>query len=220
VYSIFYALPKLDMETKGSNTVQYSSSTVGKKRKSPKQGKKKSPKQRKKKSPQGSKNIFLLTIHGFIHGLLIDHFVYVCAGAKPRAQWNILLEKSLVEILHEHDTPYHRGQNGWSGESWSAMVDMFHQRNPHVRFDKSQVHDKEKELKRDYRMLKDALGQSGVGWIDSKFMLDAEPHLWDNLAIVSYCAIVVLVEFYLQYFGPSLLLHLYIAVIWSKNLEV
>ncbi|XP_071683467.1 uncharacterized protein [Lolium perenne] len=144
------------METKGSNTVHPAPKTVCKKRKSPKQGKKKSPKQRKMKSPQ---------------------------GAKPRAQWNILLEKSLVEILHEHDTPYHRGQNGWSGESWSAMVDMFHRRNPHVRFDKSQVHDKEKELKRDYRMLKDALGQSGVGWNESKFMLDAEPHLWDNLAI-------------------------------------
>jgi hypothetical protein len=29
--------------------------------------------------------------------------VYACAGAKPRAQWNAMLEKSLVEILHEHD---------------------------------------------------------------------------------------------------------------------
>ncbi|KAM0917825.1 hypothetical protein ACQ4PT_009249 [Festuca glaucescens] len=131
---------------------------MGKKKKSPKQGKKKSPKQGRKKSPQ---------------------------GVKPRAQWTVLLEKSLVDILHEHDTPYHRGQNGWSGESWSAMVDMFHQRNPHVRFDKSQFHDKEKELKRDYRMLKDALGQSGVGWIDSEYKLDAEPHLWENMATVN-----------------------------------
>ncbi|KAM0866019.1 hypothetical protein ACQ4PT_042901 [Festuca glaucescens] len=64
------------------------------------------------------------------------------------------------------------------------MVDMFHQRNPHVRFDKSQVHDKEKELKMDYRILKDALGQSGVGWIESEFKLDAEPHLWENLEII------------------------------------
>jgi hypothetical protein len=111
--------------------------------------------------------------------------VYACAGAKPRAQWNAMLEKSLVEILHEHDNPYHRGQNGWSGETWTAMVDMFHTRNPHVRFDKSQVHDKEKELKRDWKMLKDARNQSGVGWIDSQSKLDAEPHLWENLETVS-----------------------------------
>ncbi|KAM0892054.1 hypothetical protein ACQ4PT_026024 [Festuca glaucescens] len=63
------------------------------------------------------------------------------------------------------------------------MVNMFPQRNQHVRFDKSQVHDKEKELKRYYRMLKDAREQSGVGWIASEFKLDVEPHLWDNLAI-------------------------------------
>jgi hypothetical protein len=54
-----------------------------------------------------------------------------------------------------------------------------------VRFDKSQVHDKEKELKRDWKMLKDARNQSGVGWIDSQSKLDAEPHLWENLETVS-----------------------------------
>ena len=53
-------------------------------------------------------------------------------------------------------------------------------------FDKSQVQDKEKELKRDYRMLKDARQQSGVGWDESNFKLLAEPHMWDNLEIVGY----------------------------------
>uniref|UniRef100_A0ACD5ZEJ0 Uncharacterized protein n=1 Tax=Avena sativa TaxID=4498 RepID=A0ACD5ZEJ0_AVESA len=94
-----------------------------------------------------------------------------------------MLEKSLVEILHEHENSYHRGQNGWSGVIWIAMVDIFHERNQHVKFAKSQVHDKEKELKRDYRMLKDARQQSGVGWIESEFKLEAEPHLWESLAI-------------------------------------
>lgn len=105
---------------------------------------------------------------------------------KQRAQWNARLEKSLVQILHEHDNSYHRGQNGWSKESWNAMAGLFLERNPHVSFDKSQVQDKEKELKRDYRMLKDARQQSGVGWEESTFKLQAEPHLWDNLEIVGY----------------------------------
>jgi hypothetical protein len=65
------------------------------------------------------------------------------------------------------------------------MANMFHKRNPHVRFEKSQVHDKEKELKRDWKMLKDARNQSGVGWIDSQSRLDAEPNLWENLETVS-----------------------------------
>jgi len=128
---------------------------------------------------------------------MMDHFVYACAGVKQRAQWNTMLEKSLVDILHEHDNPYHRGQNGWSGETWNAMVEIFHDRNKHVKFDKSQVQDKEKELKRDYRLLKDARMQSGVGWQESTFKLQAEPHLWENLAIVSYLLIYlsILVNF-------------------------
>ena len=97
-----------------------------------------------------------------------------------------MLEKSLVEILHEHDSTYHRGQNGWSRENWNTMVDLFLERNPYVKLDKSQIQDKEKELKRDYRMLKDARMQSGVGWLEKTFKLQAEPHLWDNLEVVSY----------------------------------
>uniref|UniRef100_A0ACD5VR40 Uncharacterized protein n=1 Tax=Avena sativa TaxID=4498 RepID=A0ACD5VR40_AVESA len=131
-------------------------STMGKKWLSPKHTKRPSPKYRKKSSPK---------------------------GRKERAIWNAMLEKSLVDILHEHDNAYHRGQNGWSGETWSAMVDIFHNRNQHVKFAKTQVHDKEKELKRDYKMLNEARKQSGVGWNESEFKLEAEPHLWENLAI-------------------------------------
>ena len=121
----------------------------------------------------------------FIDDLLMGYFGCACAAAKQRAQWNNLLEKSLMDILHEHDTPYHRGQNGWSGEVWNEMVKIFQQKNTHVKLEKSQIQDKEKELKRDYRMLKDARMQSGVGWRESDFTLQADPHLWDNLEIVS-----------------------------------
>jgi hypothetical protein len=34
-------------------------------------------------------------------------------------------------------------------------------------------------------MLRDARKQSGVGWIEERSMIQAEPHLWDNLEIVS-----------------------------------
>ncbi|CAM0909897.1 unnamed protein product [Alopecurus aequalis] len=129
---------------------------TGKKKDSPKHFKRPSPKISKRSSPKAE---------------------------KQRAQWNARLEKSLVEILHEHNNDYHRGLNGWSRETWNEMVNVFHERNQHVNFDKSQVQDKEKELKRDYRMLKDARSQSGVGWRETDYKLQAEPHLWDNLAV-------------------------------------
>ncbi len=65
------------------------------------------------------------------------------------------------------------------------MVTLFHDTHKHVNFTKSQIQDKEKELKRDYRMIKDARKQSGVGWSESRCMIEAEAHLWNNLEIVS-----------------------------------
>ncbi|KAM0911440.1 hypothetical protein ACQ4PT_013458 [Festuca glaucescens] len=63
------------------------------------------------------------------------------------------------------------------------MVKIFNSRHKHVHFTKSQIQDKEKDLKRDYNMLRDARKQSGVGWIEERSMICAEPHLWDNLEI-------------------------------------
>lgn len=102
---------------------------------------------------------------------------------KSRAEWNLELEKALVEILLQHNTPYHRGWNGWNGEIWNMMVEIFHARRTYVKFSKSQVQDKEKELKRDYKMLKEARKQSGVDWDEIRCMIQADEHLWDEMTI-------------------------------------
>ena len=54
-----------------------------------------------------------------------------------------------------------------------------------LKFSKSQIQDKEKELKREYRMLKEARKQSGVGWDNKRCMIEAHTDLWDNLMIAS-----------------------------------
>ena len=77
----------------------------------------------------------------------------------------------------EHNNAYHRGKNGWSRETWNDMVNMFHDRNKHVNFEKLQIQDKEKELKREYRTIKDARMQSGVGWCEEDYKIQADEHL-------------------------------------------
>ncbi|XP_040378720.1 uncharacterized protein LOC107303897 [Oryza brachyantha] len=58
----------------------------------------------------------------------------------------------------------------------------FHDKFPHVTFSRGQIQDKEKELKRDYRCLKDARSQSGVSWDDKLGMIVADdPTLWSNI---------------------------------------
>uniref|UniRef100_A0ACD5YDI6 Uncharacterized protein n=1 Tax=Avena sativa TaxID=4498 RepID=A0ACD5YDI6_AVESA len=103
--------------------------------------------------------------------------------SKDRASWNAELEKSLVDLLHEHNTPQYKGQNGWSSDAWNKIVKRFQASHPYVTYTKGQIQDKEKELKRVYKMLKEARKQSGASWNDKRSMIEAEEALWDNLII-------------------------------------
>ncbi|XP_040383078.1 uncharacterized protein LOC102710734 [Oryza brachyantha] len=100
---------------------------------------------------------------------------------KSRASWNHVLEKTLVELLHEHNTADYRGQNGWTTDAWNKIVKEFHERDKYVTFTKSQIQEKEKELKREYRLLKEARKQSGVSWNNQRCMIEAEPAIWNNI---------------------------------------
>uniref|UniRef100_A0A8I6YW56 Myb/SANT-like domain-containing protein n=1 Tax=Hordeum vulgare subsp. vulgare TaxID=112509 RepID=A0A8I6YW56_HORVV len=102
---------------------------------------------------------------------------------EDRAQWNASLEKDLVDLLREHATPEHRGQNGWSSEAWNKIVKKFHQKNPYARYEKKKIQEKEKELKTDYRMIKEIRKQSGVSWDDQQCKILADPPLWKNIII-------------------------------------
>ncbi|WVZ83570.1 LOW QUALITY PROTEIN: hypothetical protein U9M48_030702 [Paspalum notatum var. saurae] len=76
---------------------------------------------------------------------------------KSRAAWNTILEKTLVDLLHEHNTPE-------TPEAWNKIAKEFQERESNVGFTKVQIQDMEKELKRDYRALKEATNQSGASW--------------------------------------------------------
>ncbi|XP_035823105.1 uncharacterized protein [Zea mays] len=116
-----------------------------------------------------------------------------CSGAKKsgssprvvkqRADWNPGLERSLVDILHEFKESGYRGDNGWNSEGWNRMVEEFHVRNKYVSFTKSQIQDKEGQLKRDYKMLKAAKQQSGSTWNEKRNMVEGPPALWENLMV-------------------------------------
>ncbi|XP_020399290.1 uncharacterized protein [Zea mays] len=115
-----------------------------------------------------------------------------CSGAKKsgssprvkqRADWNPGLERYLVDILHEFKDSGYRGDNGWNSEGWNRMVKEFHVRNKYVSFTKSQIQDKEGQLKIDYKMLKAAKQQSGSTWNEKRNMVEGPPALWENLMV-------------------------------------
>ncbi|KAE8782390.1 hypothetical protein D1007_44232 [Hordeum vulgare] len=68
------------------------------------------------------------------------------------------------------------------------MVTQLHAKHKHVKFSKLEIQDKEKDLKREYMMLKEARKQSSVSWDDKRCMIEAHTDLWDNL-MISYPSI-------------------------------
>jgi hypothetical protein len=81
--------------------------------------------------------------------------------------------------------PPYRAQNGWSPDAWNKIVFEFHKKHEYVTFNKIQIQEKERELKREYKILKEARKQSGVSWNEKRCMIIVEPTIWDNIITVS-----------------------------------
>ncbi|RCV18073.1 hypothetical protein SETIT_3G271100v2 [Setaria italica] len=98
-----------------------------------------------------------------------------------RAAWSYMHEKGLVDILKElANLPMLKGQNGWTAEGWRSITNKFNDMFPMANFTKQQVQEKEKELKRSYKIIKEAR-KSGVGWNDTLGMIIADPKGWEKL---------------------------------------
>uniref|UniRef100_K3XT71 Myb/SANT-like domain-containing protein n=1 Tax=Setaria italica TaxID=4555 RepID=K3XT71_SETIT len=98
-----------------------------------------------------------------------------------RATWSYTYEKGLVDILKElANVPMFKGQNGWTAEGWRNITNKFNDMFPTTHFTKQQVQEKEKELKGNYKIIKEAR-KSGVGWNDTLGMIIAEPKGWEKL---------------------------------------
>jgi hypothetical protein len=102
-------------------------------------------------------------------------------AGKTRANWNSMLEKTLDDLLHEHNTPEYKGNNDWTLDAWNKIAKEFQERERYAGFSKAQIQEKEKELKRDYKILKYAKKQSEVSWNERRCMIQANPPIWDNI---------------------------------------
>ncbi|XBH98994.1 hypothetical protein VPH35_128426 [Triticum aestivum] len=98
-----------------------------------------------------------------------------------RAKWSHQMKLFLVRLLKDYDVPGFRTHNAWSKEAWTNIVSRLNQR-----FDQSftlnQVKQKEQDLKRDYRNVKELLDQSGFGWDKDRKMVDAPDNVWASFA--------------------------------------
>ncbi|KAJ1283670.1 hypothetical protein BS78_03G146400 [Paspalum vaginatum] len=87
----------------------------------------------------------------------------------------------LINVLKDHDVPGFRTQNAWSKEAWTNIFcrvnTMFG-----TSFSPNQVKQKEQDLKKDYRSVKDLSAESGFGWDPERIVVDAPPSVWASFA--------------------------------------
>jgi len=87
----------------------------------------------------------------------------------------------LINLLKEHDVPGFRTQNAWSKEAWTNIVRRLNAKFG-TSFSLNQVKQKEQDLKKDYRSVKDLLAESGFGWDKERMMVDAPASVWASFA--------------------------------------
>ncbi|BAT11231.1 Os10g0468301, partial [Oryza sativa Japonica Group] len=102
-------------------------------------------------------------------------------GTAKRARWSHQMKMFLIELLTDHDVPGFRTQNAWSKEAWTNIVCRLNTKFG-TSFTTNQVKQKEQDLKKDYRSVKDLLDQSGFGWDSDRMMVSAPQSVWDTFA--------------------------------------
>ncbi|KAM3297491.1 hypothetical protein ACQJBY_039401 [Aegilops geniculata] len=98
-------------------------------------------------------------------------------GMTKRAKWTHQMKLFLIDLLKEHDVPGFRTQNAWSKEAWTNIVNRLNQAFC-VSFSVVQVKQKEQDIKKEYRSVKELLAESGFGWDKDRMMVEAPAGVW------------------------------------------
>ncbi|PUZ37469.1 hypothetical protein GQ55_9G122100 [Panicum hallii var. hallii] len=97
---------------------------------------------------------------------------------RKRAKWSHEMKLFLIGLLKDHDVP---GFRTWSKEAWTNIVCRLNAKFG-CSFILNQVKQKEQNLKKDYRVVKELQEESGFGWDSERKMVTAPPNVWANFA--------------------------------------
>jgi hypothetical protein len=97
-----------------------------------------------------------------------------------RANWNHQIKLYFSGLLRQYDLPRFRTQNAWSKEACTNMVAQFNSKFS-LAFTVAQVKQKEQDLKKEYRVVKDLSYESGFGWDSNRKMVTALDSVWKSL---------------------------------------
>ncbi|TVU05833.1 hypothetical protein EJB05_49017 [Eragrostis curvula] len=105
----------------------------------------------------------------------------VNSGGTKRAKWSHQAKLCLIELLRDYDVLGFRTNNSWSKEAWNNIVSRL---NAKLGTSDTlyQAKQKEQDLKKDFRVVKDLVDQSGFGWDNERNMVHAPENVWASFA--------------------------------------
>ncbi|XP_066375687.1 uncharacterized protein [Miscanthus floridulus] len=97
--------------------------------------------------------------------------------SRNRAKWDHQKRLHLIKLLKIYDVPRFRTHSAWSKEAWTGIVAQFDKKFS-LSFSIAQVKQKEQDMKKEYRTIKDLVAESGFGWDSDRMMVTAPPDVW------------------------------------------
>ena len=103
--------------------------------------------------------------------------------------------------MKEHvNIPMYKTQNGWTTKGWRKITKQFNEKFPLAHFTKQQIQSKEKELKENYKIIRDARKNSDASWNESLCMIIAKPKIWDEMIEVSHFSLFIKLAMFVLWF--------------------
>jgi hypothetical protein len=106
-----------------------------------------------------------------------EHGSVTQSQEKGNVKWIHQRKLFLIQLLKDHDVPGFRTQNAWSKEAWNNIARRLNEKFG-TSYTLGQVKQKEQDLKKDYRSVKDLVEESGFGWNSERMMVEAPENIW------------------------------------------
>ncbi|XP_058071598.1 L10-interacting MYB domain-containing protein-like [Magnolia sinica] len=99
-----------------------------------------------------------------------------------KAEWTPEHDAFIVKQLLEQERRGNRNEKGFKKAAWKAVVNIFNKKF-RVQFNRQQMKSRMNVLKKDYRILKAILNESGFSWDRTSLTVTAIDEVWDDYVL-------------------------------------
>ncbi|XP_010243132.1 PREDICTED: uncharacterized protein LOC104587285 isoform X3 [Nelumbo nucifera] len=100
-------------------------------------------------------------------------------GDRPRTKWTSVMDRYFIDIMIEEVHKGNKIRNTFRKKAWEDMVSLFNTKFG-LQLDKEILRNRSKKLRLKCNAVKTLLAHNGFHWDDSRKMVKADDHVWDE----------------------------------------